>query len=193
MMGRMPEKPPQSSFEYTDYNDWRRRINELHRRAQSINCIYTSQRVIDIAMKYGYDSEAAFSRAVRNFIGNTPSKIRKEGTSICFPKLNFQIRIKEGEMIVNETAIVKIEEHRNEKVVCFTVDCVDTENEAWGQMSEWCKMNIPDRTVRKYVGVALSGHHPQGAGHQNASEHIKHPYKAMMSHLISLMKMTIWI
>ena len=28
---------------------------------------------------------------------------------------------------MNETAIVKIEEHRNEKVVCFTVDCVDPE------------------------------------------------------------------
>lgn len=83
-------------------------------------------------------------------------------------------------MIMNETAIVKIEEHRNEKVVCFTVDCVDPENKAWGKMSEWCKMNIPDRTARRYVGVALSGHHPQDAGHQNASEHIKHPYKAMM-------------
>lgn len=28
--------------------------------------------------------------------------------------------------------------------------------------------------------MAASGHHPQGAGHQNASEHVKHPYKAMM-------------
>ncbi|MDE7294960.1 MAG: AraC family transcriptional regulator, partial [Oscillospiraceae bacterium] len=105
----------------------------------------TEHRVIDIAMKYGYSSEAAFSRAMRNFTGITPSKIRKEGLTVCFPKLNFQIRIKEDEMIVNETAIVKIEEHRDEKVVCFAVDCVDPENEAWGQMSEWCKKNIPDR------------------------------------------------
>lgn len=83
-------------------------------------------------------------------------------------------------MNVNETAIVKIEEHRNEKMVCFTVDCIDPENEAWRQMSEWCKKNISDRTARRYVGVALSGHHPQGMEHQNASEHVKHPYKAMM-------------
>ena len=46
-------------------------------------------------------------------------------------------------MLINETAIVKIEEHRNEKVVCFTVDCVDPENEAWGKMSEWCKKMCP--------------------------------------------------
>lgn len=140
----------------------------------------TGHKVIDIAMKYGYHSAAAFSRAVRNFTGNTPSKIRKEGSSICFPKLNFRIQINEGAMMMNETAIVKIEEHRNEKVVCFSVDCVDPESEAWGRMAEWCKKNVPDRTARRYVGVALSGHHPGGAEHQNASEHVKHPYKAMM-------------
>ena len=139
----------------------------------------TEYKIIDIAVKYGYNS-AAFSRAIRNFTGNTPSEIRKEGSSVRFPKLNFQIRINEGEMIMNETAIVKIEEHRNEKVVCFNADCVDPENEAWGQMAEWCKKNVPDRTARRYAGVASSGHHPQGEEHQNASEHIKHPYKAMM-------------
>lgn len=142
--------------------------------------IDTEHRVIDIAVKCGYNSATAFSRAVHGFTGNTPSKIRKEGSSVYFPKLNFQIQIREGEMIMNETAIVKIEEHRNEKVVCFSVDCVDPENEAWRQMSEWCKENVPDRTARRYVGVASSGHHPQGVEHQNASEHVKHPYKAMM-------------
>ncbi len=140
----------------------------------------TKSSIIDIAMKYGYNSAAAFSRAVRNFTGSTPSKIRKESCSICFPKLNFQIQIKEGEMIMNKTAIVKIEEHRNDKVVCFFVDCVDPENEAWSQMAEWCKKNVLDRTARRYVGVAPFGHHPQCAEHQNAAEHIKHPYKAMM-------------
>lgn len=142
--------------------------------------IDTEYKVIDIAMKCGYNSATAFSRAVHSFTGNTPSKIRKEGSSVCFPKLNFRIQVREGEMVMNETAIVKIEEHRNEKVVSFTVDCVDPENEAWRQMSEWCKENVPDRTARRYVGVASSGHHPQGVEHQNASEHVKHPYKAMM-------------
>ena len=142
--------------------------------------IDTEYKVIDIAMKCGYNSATAFSRAVHSFTGNTPSKIRKEGSSVCFPKLNFRIQVREGEMVMNETAIVKIEEHRNEKVVSFTVDCGEPENEAWRQMSEWCKENVPDRTARRYVGVASSGHHPQGVEHQNASEHVKHPYKAMM-------------
>ena len=139
----------------------------------------TDQKIIDIAVKYGYNS-AAFSRAVRNFTGISPSEVRKVGSSVCFPKLNFELRIKEGEMTVNDMTMVKIEEHKNEKIVCFNADCVDPEREAWGQMSEWCKGNIPDRTARRYVGVALHGHHPQGGEHENSSEHIKHPYKAMM-------------
>lgn len=140
----------------------------------------TKYKVIDIAIKHGYNSASAFSRAMRNFTGKTPSKIRKEGSSSFFPKLNFQVRIKENEIIVNEISIVKIEEHKNEKVVCFMADCVDSENNAWSRMSEWCKQHIPDRTARRYLGVAPFGHHPKGEKHQNASEHVKHPYKAMM-------------
>lgn len=34
--------------------------------------------------------------------------------------------------------------------------------------------------MRYYVAVASSGHHPLGEEHQNAPEHVKHPYKAMM-------------
>lgn len=144
----------------------------------------TKHSIIDIAVKCGYNSASAFSRAVRDFTGDTPSKIRKTRAYVRFPKLNFQVKIKEGEMFMNETAIVKVEEHGNEKVVCFAVDCANPENEAWRQMSEWCKKNVPDRTARRFLGVAPCGHHPQGGEHQNASEHIKHPYKAMM-YLIS--------
>ena len=140
----------------------------------------TEQKIIDIALKCGYQSAAAFSRSMRGFTGCTPSQIRVQGTSVRFPKLSFQLQIKEGEMAVNQAPIVKIEEHKNQKVVCFPVDCVDPETEAWGQLSEWCKKNISDRTARRYAGVAPLGHHPQGEEHQNASEHVKHPYTAMM-------------
>ncbi|MDE7281187.1 MAG: AraC family transcriptional regulator, partial [Ruminiclostridium sp.] len=132
----------------------------------------TKQKIIDIAVKYGYNS-AAFSRAIRSFTGKAPSEIRKDGSSVFFPKLNFELRITENEMAVNERAVVKIEDRRNEKVVCFDADCVDPEGEAWGLMSEWCKRNVPDRAARKYVGIAPLGHHPQDGEHTNSSEHIK--------------------
>ena len=140
----------------------------------------TEHKIIDIAVKCGYQSASAFSRSMHSFTGCTPSQIRENGTSVRFPKLHFQIQMKEGEMIVNEAPIVRIEEHQNQKVVCFSVDCVDPESEAWGRLSEWCRKNVPDRTARRYIGVAPFGHHPKGEKHQNASEHTKHPYTAMM-------------
>lgn len=140
----------------------------------------THRKVIDIAEECGYHSASAFSRAVRSFAGNTPSQIRRNGSSVHFPQLHFQIHITEGAITMNETTLVKIEEHRNEKVVSFTADCVNPETEAWNRLSQWCRENLSDRTARRYVGVAPFGHHPSGAEHQNASELVKHPYKAMM-------------
>jgi len=51
--------------------------------------------VIDIAMKYGYDSAAAFSRAFTKQHGITPSAYRKNGGSLkVYPPASFHIMIK---------------------------------------------------------------------------------------------------
>lgn len=140
----------------------------------------TNQKIIDVALQCGFDSAAAFSRAIRRFAGRSPSQIRRDGALVHFPRLHFQIQAREGELSVNQTALVRIEEHRGEKVVRFSVDCVDPESAAWGALSEWCRENIPDRAARRFLGIAPRGHHPQGEAHQNASEHVRHPYTAMM-------------
>ena len=62
-------------------------------------------------------------------------------------------------MTVNETALVRIEEHHREKVVCFSVNCVDPEDAAWGELSKWCRENLPDCAARRFLGVAPLGHH----------------------------------
>ena len=140
----------------------------------------TDEKIIDIAMKYRYDSAAAFSRSVKMLTGMKPSEIRQNGSDFHFPKLIFEISIREGKLIMNKTPIVKIEEHHNEKVIAFRVDCENPESVAWGLMSKWCIENISDRTGRRYVGIAPIGHHPNGNSHQNASEQETHPYVAMM-------------
>lgn len=154
------------------------RKRRLHCALQEL--MNTDRKIIDIAMQCGFDSASAFSRSVRQFTGCSPSQIRKNGTSLCFFPLNFEIQIRKGEMTMNKTALVRMEEHRNEKVVCFSADCADPEDAAWGLMSEWCKQNIPDRAARRFIGIAPKGHHPQGEEHKNASEHVCHPYTAMM-------------
>ncbi len=52
-------------------------------------------RIIDIAMKYGYDSHSSFTRAFQGIQGVTPSKARFEGVTLtAYPPLNFQFILK---------------------------------------------------------------------------------------------------
>ena len=54
-------------------------------------------RIIDIAMKYGYDSPDSFSRAFRQLNGVTPQAARKLGVMLmAFPRISFPILVKGG-------------------------------------------------------------------------------------------------
>jgi len=55
-------------------------------------------KIIDIAMKYGYDSPDAFSRAFQGFHGVVPKEARKHGASLkALPPMTFQLTIKGGD------------------------------------------------------------------------------------------------
>ena len=52
-------------------------------------------KVIDIALRYGYESPTAFTRAFQNVHGITPTQARNEGVTLkSFPPVKFQISIK---------------------------------------------------------------------------------------------------
>lgn len=54
-------------------------------------------KVIDIAMKYGYNSPDSFSRAFQNLHGITPSEARNNGGSLkAYSRMTFQLSIKGG-------------------------------------------------------------------------------------------------
>lgn len=54
-----------------------------------------NQKVIDISLKYGYESPTAFNRAFKSVHGITPSQAKKEGTILkAFPPISFKITIK---------------------------------------------------------------------------------------------------
>ncbi len=57
-------------------------------------------KVIDVALKYGYNSPTAFNRAFQSVQGITPSAVKNEGISIkSYPPLTFKITVKGvGEM-----------------------------------------------------------------------------------------------
>jgi AraC family transcriptional regulator len=54
-------------------------------------------KIIDIAIKYGYNSPDSFTRAFQNLHGLTPSEAKKNGYSLkAYPQMTFQLSIKGG-------------------------------------------------------------------------------------------------
>ncbi len=71
------------------------RQRRLSRAAMDL--INTSEKVIDIALKYGYSSPTAFTRAFINMHGIAPSAARENGVMLkSFPRITFQMSIKGG-------------------------------------------------------------------------------------------------
>jgi AraC family transcriptional regulator len=54
-------------------------------------------RIIDVAIKYGYNSPDSFTRAFESLHGITPSEARNNGQSLkAYPQMTFQLSIKGG-------------------------------------------------------------------------------------------------
>lgn len=74
----------------------RRRMTQAALELQNSNA-----KVIDVALKYGYDSPVSFSRAFSNIHGVTPNEAKQPGVKLkAYPKISFQISIK-GEIEMN--------------------------------------------------------------------------------------------
>jgi AraC family transcriptional regulator len=55
----------------------------------------TSSKVVDVALKYGYDSPESFSKAFRKIHGIPPSEARNSGVSLkAFPRISFHLSLK---------------------------------------------------------------------------------------------------
>lgn len=70
-----------------------------HRRLTlaAFELINSRIKVIDIAIKYGYNSPDSFTRAFQNLHGITPSEARNNGHSLkAYPQMTFQLSIKGG-------------------------------------------------------------------------------------------------
>jgi Uncharacterized protein conserved in bacteria len=54
-----------------------------------------NNKVIDVSLKYGYDSPTAFNRAFQRIHGIAPSEVRRNGNSLkAYPPISFKISIK---------------------------------------------------------------------------------------------------
>lgn len=73
-------------------------LSEYIRRRKMTKAAFDLQRgakVIDVALKYGYRSPTAFTRAFQSIHGITPSQAKAKGAPLkAFPPIRFQMTVK---------------------------------------------------------------------------------------------------
>lgn len=98
----------------------------------------SQDKVIDIAIKYGYESPEAFTRAFKDIHKISPLKARKDGTPlVTFPRITFLITIK-GDVAMNYKVekkgafkvygiekVFSYEENNDVTVPQFWTDCIN--------------------------------------------------------------------
>ncbi|MFC4307180.1 AraC family transcriptional regulator [Cohnella boryungensis] len=124
----------------------------------------SSIKVIDLALKYGYDSPEAFTRAFQNLHGTTPTAARSSGTKLkAYPRISFQISIR-GAAEMN----YRIEELQGFSIVGVQ-ERVDTSNAfntipgLWANAAQeglferlW-EIRAADPSLRGILGVCADG------------------------------------
>lgn len=76
-------------------------IRRRRMSAAALDLQVSEAKVIDVAMKYGYESPVSFSRAFSKIHGITPKEAKKSGAALkIYPKISFHISIK-GEKPMN--------------------------------------------------------------------------------------------
>lgn len=75
----------------------------IRKRRLSMACydlLYGHEKVIDIAIKYGYENPISFSRAFQKFHGLKPSEVQKgNGNFKNFPKIHFKEQLKQNDVM----------------------------------------------------------------------------------------------
>ena len=93
----------------------------------------SEKKVIDIAIKYGYDTPDSFAAAFKNFHGYTPSQVRKNKPYKVFSRIQLALNIKGG-----RTMEVSIQRKPAFTVAGIKMESIDTANcsKVWDKLYE---------------------------------------------------------
>lgn len=105
----------------------------------------TDEKVIDIALKYGYDTPESFSRAFSRFHGITPSQAKKNSSPLkSFSRLSVEIHLKGGNIM--DYKIVKKDAFKVlEKISTQSIDDEQNKN----TIPDFWTQSHQDGTVQK--------------------------------------------
>lgn len=127
-------------------------LSEYTRRRRltlaALELVNSEIRIIDLAVKYGYDSPDSFTRAFQKMHGITPSYARKTGVKLkSYPKMTFYIKLK-GDMAMNYKIVEKESFELVGKGITVTMDNVGVKAHAFWQESN------KDGTIEKLRNAA---------------------------------------
>lgn len=106
----------------------------------------SDEKIIDIALKYGYDTPEGFSRAFARFHGASPSEVRKGAPVRSFAKLSVAITMKGGNTMdykIVKKGAFKVLEKRTVQTV--------SENRNLQTIPEFWENSRKDGTVKKML------------------------------------------
>lgn len=107
-------------------------------------------KVIDIALKYGYESPEAFSRAFKNLHHVMPTSARNEGMALkAFPRISFHISIK-GDNEMN----YRIEQKENFKMFGASAEINAADGKPYIEIPAFWTKCISDGTVDRIRAAA---------------------------------------
>ena len=129
----------------------------------------SNDKVIDVAMKYGYDSPESFTRAFSKFHGITPSEAKKNGSKLkSFSRISVKITLSGGS-VMNYKIIEKESFDIIEKVESHSI-----ENEANAKsIPDFWTRSHNDGTVKTLLDVTVDKTFIFGVCYGNLPENAK--------------------
>ncbi|MCR8844523.1 AraC family transcriptional regulator [Paenibacillus sp. SC116] len=131
----------------------------------------SQEKVIDLALKYGYDSPEAFTRAFQQLHGTTPTAARSVGTQLkAYPRLSFQISIKGVVAMdyrieeVGSFTIVGQKEHVSHKDSYQVIPQLWVEAQGKGLFETLLSIRNESNKINGILGVCANGNWGQNDG-----------------------------
>jgi AraC family transcriptional regulator len=100
-------------------------------------------KVMDVGLKYGYDSPTAFNRAFQNFHGVAPNLARLEGTTLnAYPRIRLSVHITRGESMK-----YRIETKESMRIVGVKTALTENQEENFKIVPEFWESSIKSQKV----------------------------------------------
>lgn len=125
----------------------------------------TNVKIIDLALKYGYDSPESFTRAFTKFHGVSPIEVRKSGRIRSFSRISVKLTL-----IGGDTVNYRIEKKPSLKILCKRIEVTKPVNETavldietfWkkcgedGSLEKLTKMFPKDSPIKGMLGICFT-------------------------------------